>query len=43
MIAYAWVGGSIWGEQIGGLIGLVLGLVVFRARWRSRVQAEDAS
>ena len=34
MLAYAWVGGSIWGVQLGGLVSVVLGLVVLRANWR---------
>lgn len=34
MLAYAWVGGSIWGVQLGGLMAVVLGLVVLRGRWR---------
>lgn len=34
MLAYAWVGGSIWGVQLGGLVCVALGLVVLRANWR---------
>jgi len=34
MLAYAWVGGSIWGVQFGGLVSVVIGLVIFRANWR---------
>jgi hypothetical protein len=34
MLAYAWVGGSIWGVQLGGFVSVVLGLVVLRANWR---------
>ena len=34
MLRYAWVGGSIWGVELGGLLALVIGLVAFRARWR---------
>jgi hypothetical protein len=33
-MAYAWVGGSIWGLEFGGLVCVVLGLVVLRANWR---------
>lgn len=33
MLAYAWVGGSIWGVQIGGLLSTILGLIILRARW----------
>jgi hypothetical protein len=36
MIRYAWVGGSIWGAQFGGLVSVVVGLVVLRANWRRR-------
>ena len=38
MLAYAWVGGSIWGLQLGGLISVVLGLVVLRANWRRELR-----
>jgi hypothetical protein len=34
MLAYAWVGGSIWGLELGGLVSVVLGLIVMRANWR---------
>jgi hypothetical protein len=34
MLRYAWVGGSILGAQLGGLVSVILGLVVFRANWR---------
>ena len=33
-LAYAWVGGSIWGAQLGALVSVVLGLVVLRANLR---------
>ena len=32
--SYAWVGGSIWGAQFGGLASLIVGLVALRAQWR---------
>lgn len=44
MLAYAWVGGSIWGVQLGGLVSVVLGLVVLRANWqRSRHAASGTA
>ena len=35
MIRYAWVGGSIWGIQFGGLASVIVGSVLFRAKWRT--------
>ena len=43
MLRYAWVGGSIWGAELGGLAAVVVGLVVLRANWRRKVTGEDAS
>jgi hypothetical protein len=42
MMAYAWVGGSIWGLEFGGLVCVILGLVVLRANWRKK-QPESGS
>ena len=41
MLRYAWVGGSIWGIQFGGFAFLVVGSVLFRAKWR-QIQDEAA-
>lgn len=40
MLRYAWVGGSIWGLEFGGLASVIVGAVLFRAKWRSL--AEEA-
>jgi hypothetical protein len=34
MLRYAWVGGSIWGAEMGGFASVILGLVVLRTNWR---------
>jgi len=34
MIKYAWVGGSIWGGMIGGLLSAVFGVVVIKNNWK---------
>jgi hypothetical protein len=36
MLAYGWVGGSIWGAELGCLMWVILGLVVLRSNWRRR-------
>lgn len=43
MLAYAWVGGSIWGVQLGGLVSVVLGLIVLRATWQRSRHAEPGA
>jgi hypothetical protein len=40
MLRYAWVGGSIWGAELGGLVSVVVGLVVLRANWRRQFPIE---
>lgn len=40
MMSYAWVGGSIWGAQFGGLACVILGAVLFPVRWRKRQSAQ---
>lgn len=37
MLRYAWVGGSILGVQLGGLVCIVVGLIWLRANWRREV------
>jgi hypothetical protein len=34
MLRYAWVGGSIMGAMTGGVLALVIGCILFTARWR---------
>ena len=34
LLRYAWVGGSIWGVQFGGLAALIVACVAFGTRWR---------
>jgi len=34
MIKFAWVGGSIWGGMIGGLLSAVIGIVMIKNNWR---------
>ena len=33
MLRYAWVGGSIWGAMIGGVLAAVIGSFLFAVRW----------
>lgn len=34
-IGYAWVGGSIWGGMIGGIISVVYGLIITNRDWKT--------
>ena len=39
MLRYAWVGGSIWGLEFGGLAAVVVASVLFAAARRARSEA----
>jgi hypothetical protein len=41
MLAYAWVGGSIWGAQLGGLVSIIVGLVLLRGNWLRHLQRQQ--
>ncbi len=36
MLRYAWVGGSIWGEVLGGFLSAILGSIIFRNKWKKQ-------
>ena len=40
MLKYAWVGGSIWGGMIGGLLSAVFGVVVIKNNWEEKTETE---
>ena len=40
MLKYAWVGGSIWGGMIGGLLSAVFGVVVIKNNWKEKTETE---
>ena len=42
MLRYAWVGGSIWGGQIGRVLTEILGSVIFRNTWRRKLAGGTA-
>lgn len=42
MLAYAFVGGSIWGVQGGGFVCLIFGLVFLRANWQRHLREEKS-
>ena len=33
LMKYAWVGGSIWGIELGGFISVILGSLIFKSKW----------
>jgi hypothetical protein len=37
MLRFAWVGGSIWGAEFGGLLVVIAALIWFRIIWRRRL------
>jgi len=39
LLKFAWVGGSIWGGMIGGLLSSVLGVVVTKNSWAKVIAA----
>jgi hypothetical protein len=39
-IRYAWVGGSIWGGMIGGIISVIWGLINTNKEWKKRLLFE---
>lgn len=38
MLAYAWVGGSIWGGMFGSLFGLVFGVIGVKTSWEKELK-----
>ena len=38
ILKYAWVGGSIWGGMIGGLLSAILGVVVIKNNWKVEIE-----
>ena len=39
MLAFAWVGGSIWGIEFGGFACLMLGMAILRANWHNHLES----
>jgi len=42
-LCYAWVGGSIWGAQFGGLIAVTIGSIVFANNWQLIAKSTDGA
>jgi hypothetical protein len=40
MLRYAWVGGSIWGAELGGLLTIVVGLILFWRSWQRMLRRQ---
>lgn len=38
MLKFAWVGGSIWGEMIGGFFSAILGVIVTKNNWLKELE-----
>jgi prolipoprotein diacylglyceryltransferase len=38
MLKYAWVGGSIWGGIIGGLLSAIFGVVIIKNNWKDETE-----
>jgi prolipoprotein diacylglyceryltransferase len=41
MLKFAWVGGSLWGGVIGGLLSSILGVMVTRNAWHELTDTEE--
>lgn len=40
ILKYAWVGGSIWGGMIGGLMSAIFGIVVVKNNWKDEIETK---
>ena len=40
MLGYAWIGGSIWGIQFGGICTIIIGSLLFKIRWNKVGESE---